>query len=105
MLILDLGVVQRSTKRRFLKFFSVFLLLFLFTNAAYAVLPLRAKAVTPGYNGKIAYAHRQNTSSNWQIYAMNPDGTGQTNISNNTANDYEPSWSPDGTKIAFASDR
>jgi TolB protein len=40
-----------------------------------------------------------------EIYVMNADGTGQTNISNNPANDFGPSWSPDGTKIIFASYR
>ena len=32
---------------------------------------------------------------------MNPDGTGQTRITNNPAADGFPAWSPDGTKIAF----
>ena len=36
---------------------------------------------------------------------MNADGTGQTRITNNTASDVQPAWSPDGTKIAFASNR
>src|SRR5215207_39146 len=40
-----------------------------------------------------------------EIYVMNADGTGQTNISNNPAFDHGPSWSPDGTKIAFTSQR
>jgi WD40-like Beta Propeller Repeat/HYR domain len=33
------------------------------------------------------------------------DGSGQTNISNNPDYDFYPSWSPDGTKIAFSGDR
>ena len=36
---------------------------------------------------------------------MNADGTGQTNLTNNGADDSTPAWSPDGTKIAFASNR
>src|SRR5260370_25530549 len=36
---------------------------------------------------------------------MNADGSGQVNVSNSAANDTQPSWSSDGSKIAFASDR
>ena len=38
-----------------------------------------------------------------EIYVMNPDGTGQTRLTNNPAWDTAPAWSPDGTKILFTS--
>lgn len=40
-----------------------------------------------------------------EIYIMNNDGSGQTNLTNNPAWDVAPAWSPDGTRIAFLSNR
>lgn len=42
---------------------------------------------------------------NQEIYVMNADGSNQINLTNHPANDWNPSWSPDGTQIVFTSDR
>jgi Tol biopolymer transport system component len=39
----------------------------------------------------------------WQIWAVNRDGSGATNLTNDeTINDMSPSWSPDGSLIVFS---
>jgi Tol biopolymer transport system component len=42
---------------------------------------------------------------NYEIYIMNSDGTGQTNLSNHPGNDQDPCPSPDGERILFKSFR
>jgi len=53
--------------------------------------------------GKIAFASLRD--GNYEIYSMNPDGSNQTRLTNNTATDSVPSISPDSNRIAFASNR
>jgi Tol biopolymer transport system component len=40
-----------------------------------------------------------------EIYVMNPDGMGVSRLTDNTAYDFVPDWSPDGKAIAFSSTR
>ena len=40
-----------------------------------------------------------------EIYVMDADGGNQQNLTNHPSNDRSPSWSPDGTRIAFQSYR
>ena len=41
----------------------------------------------------------------WDIYTIDPDGKGETNLTNSKSNDKHPTWSPDGTQIAYSSQR
>ena len=40
-----------------------------------------------------------------EIYVMNANGGNQVRLTNNSAEDFDPAWSPDGSKLAFASTR
>ncbi len=69
-----------------------------------------AEAAFPGTNGKIAFASARTTGTgvdnpegDWEIFTMNPDGTGLSQLTFNTSVNREPAWSSDGTEIAFVS--
>ncbi len=62
-----------------------------------------ARAAFPGGNGKIAFSSHRD--GNPEVYAMNANGSGQTNLTNDPAFDERPAFSPDGAKIAFESNR
>jgi TolB protein len=61
-----------------------------------------AAATFPGSNGKIAF--QSDDGDNSEIWVMNADGSGETRLTLGT-HDFEPSWSPDGQRIAFHSFR
>src|SRR6187551_121747 len=60
----------------------------------------RSPAWSPD-GSKIAYGSSTGASAS-EIYAMNADGSGQTNLTNDPADDSSPAWSPDGSQIAFS---
>jgi Tol biopolymer transport system component len=54
-------------------------------------------------SGKIAFV--SDRDGNDEIYVLDADGSGLTNLTRNPAADETPAWSPDGTHVAFASER
>jgi dipeptidyl aminopeptidase/acylaminoacyl peptidase len=40
-----------------------------------------------------------------EVWVMNADGSGKTNLTQHEAEDVQPRWSPDGTQIVFTSER
>jgi TolB protein len=50
-------------------------------------------------------AFTSNRDGNDEIVVMNADGSGRVNLTQHAAFDSHPVWSPDGSRIAFLSDR
>ena len=68
------------------------------------VTPMKAHAVTsPGYNGKLLI--NSNKDGNYEIYTTEADGSNEVRLTNNGSYDWAFGWSPNGTKIAFVSNR
>ncbi len=69
--------------------------------AGVVVLVLASLMVCVDAQARITFmSHRD---GNWEIYVMDNDGHNQRNLTNNPGDDTDPSWSPDGEHIAFAS--
>ena len=64
---------------------------------------VEGSAATSPTNGKIVFSSGRDGNS--EIYSMNADGSGQTRLTNNAAEDAEPSISADGQTVVFRSQR
>jgi TolB protein len=60
----------------------------------------RKITATPGFAWDLS-----SRSRNSEVFVADVDGSNEINISNNAAFDGWPVWSPDGTRIAFSSNR
>ena len=62
--------------------------------------------VTPSTHPILFFSNRSlGEAKPFDIYKMRSDGTDSVNLTKNPANDIDPSWSPDGKSVAFASNR
>ena len=71
-----------------------------------------AEAAFPGGNGKIAFESDRTTgkgvnnpTGDSEIFTMNRDGSGVTQLTNNTADDFDPAYSARGDVILFSTNR
>ena len=71
--------------------------------ASVVVLSLTPLMVAIDAQAQIAFV--SDRDRNDEIYVMDDDGKNQRNLTNHPSDDYAPSWSPDGTRIVFMSDR
>src|SRR5215207_2018195 len=100
------GVLGIDAKRAIILLAVVAVAMFL----ASSVMPGEPAAQTASPNGKIAYVGFDAETQKQDVYSMNPDGTGVTNLTRTYTDpnwsplgnaDGSPGWPPDGTKISF----
>jgi Tol biopolymer transport system component len=64
-----------------------------------------AGATYPGANGRIAFSTDQDPNGSVEIYTVNPNGSGETQLTHGEFGHAQyPIWSPDGSKIVFQAD-
>lgn len=79
------------------------LFVFLYLGLGLVLSPAPQISAQAPPTGKIAFA--SDRGGNWDIYVMNSDGSQQEQLTQNSASDFSPVWSPNGEQILFVSNR
>src|SRR5215213_2915255 len=61
----------------------------------------RTKPASFSHNGKIAFARLDNQVGEFDIFVMEPDGSGVRKLATKPVQDNFPDWSPNGKRLAF----
>ena len=89
--------------------FAALLLASALTIQDYATMPLIASPVISPDGRRIAYvvsrADLERSVYDTDLWLINADGSGDTQLTRANGTNNHPRWSPDGTRIAFLSDR
>ena len=97
---LKMGRASRLVRNSGVRYVSIAAIAGLLGFAALAIsLSAPGGAAFPGTNGRIAFSNGQSYASQ-SIYSANSDGSSPLGLTSGT-NDYWPSYSADGSKIAF----
>jgi len=72
------------------------------TVAAGLVASSPVHADVPGFSGDIAFQSGRDVKFCCRIYTMNADGSDVQSPLSNVSQSFDPAWSPDGSRLAFA---
>ncbi len=86
-----------------MKNYTKFLILSYTLSALFVFSGVRIGWAEAPSRAKIVFMSKRD--GNAEIYSMNTDGGEQINLTQHPAEDYNPTWSPNGKQILFSSDR
>lgn len=102
--IVEVFLVEPSKKGTRVRYIAATLVAFLLTTAWLFVGGSPAqRSVSASGATKIAFTRF--AAGNYDIYSVDPDGSNESQLTTDPSTDFTPTFSPDGSKIAFASDR